>query len=357
MFQLRISDKILETVEDFELAHDFKEKWAQDAIAFCKSWLQGQEHFLLQTSGSTGKPKVIEVHREQMIASALATAAFLGTNSQTKILNCLHPAYIAGKMNLVRALVWNCPICCEAPSNDPISAESQAFDPDFITLVPMQLSQLLTKPKKTKNLKYLLVGGAALSERQKTHIVDADLPAWQTYGMTETVSHIALAKIEQGPLIYRALPQVEIGQDEQGCLWVKAAMSKDQVIQTNDFITLYSDSTFSWKGRKDFVINSGGIKLHPELLEPKIEPVIQEVLPGSEFFLTGVQDEVLGEKMVLIVESEDEDLERSTLILEQISHVLDKYEVPKRIFYVKSLSRTTSGKLDRRASLDSIGLT
>lgn len=356
MFQLRIEDKILQSVSDFEACPEFSETWAQESIRFCLAWLRGEKTFSLQTSGSTGKPKVISVSRQQMEASARATRSFLGTGKNSRILNALNPEYIAGKMNLVRAMVWKCAILCEPPSNHPIGTAGLEFRPTFVTLVPTQVIELLHRPQKKDSIKHLLIGGAPLSESLKKEIASSGIPAWQSYGMSETVSHIALARITQFPLRYHTLPRVEIGVSEEDALWVRCSMSDSEKIQTKDRVQLVSPTEFYWKGRLDFVINSGGIKLHPEELELKMESIIHEFFPGTEFFLAGEKDEKLGEKLVLLIEGPKIDSKIRADFFKKLKGTLQKFEVPKELYSISPFSRTPSGKINRKATLGQLGL-
>ncbi|MHA7128135.1 AMP-binding protein [Algoriphagus namhaensis] len=354
MFRLRIEDKILQSPQDFQNFSSLAEDWAKQTIAFCASWLNGQQSYEMQTSGSTGKPKRLTLSRKQMTASAKATQSFLGTGEQSRILNCLHPNYIAGRMNLVRAMVWNCEILCEAPSNQPVSESAVKFQPTFLTLVPTQVPALLHDTKKGTSIKHLLIGGAPLSAALKEEIVRSRIPSWQTFGMTETVSHIALAKITRYPLRYHVLPRVEIGTNESGALWVKSSLSAGKKIQTNDLVQLVSPTEFYWKGRLDFVINSGGIKLHPEELEPKMEKWIRKIFPGTRFFLFGLPDDKLGQKLCLLLEASD-----SKPKIEALQVLLRKemgsIQSPKEIFVLESFAETASGKVDRKATISRLG--
>lgn len=347
MFQLHLGTQIFSKSTDFERDFSDLPEHAKVALTFCHAWLLGEKNFVQQTSGSTGVPKKIELSREQMQASALATGVFFNTNQTTQLLCCLSPEYIAGKMMLVRAMVWNCPIWLVEPSGNPLDRIS--FVPDFVAMVPLQVEKVMQDPESLKALRrinYLIIGGAQISEKLKQDLIKNNVQAWQTYGMTETVSHIALAKINEAELAYETLPGVEIGQDERGALWVKSPMSGPYKIQTNDLVELKSESSFFWFGRADFVVNSGGIKLHPELLEQKAEATIQQFFPGSEYFFFGEKDEKLGEKLVLIVERR-ENLEESQRLLKQLRAILSQYEVPKTIYFSDSFAKTANGKINR----------
>jgi O-succinylbenzoic acid--CoA ligase len=164
--------------------------------------------------------------------------------------------------------------------------------------------------------------------------------------MTETVSHIALARIGTGELIYEALPGVEIGVTENQCLWIHSPMSGSEKIRTNDVIELQSKNSFVWVGRADFVVNSGGIKLFPEQLEKKINAWMSDRYPGVSYFFFGEADERLGERLVLYVEGEASQLNLEALE-EELKKLLGKFEVPKKINLLPRFTYTDTGKVNR----------
>jgi O-succinylbenzoic acid--CoA ligase len=172
------------------------------------------------------------------------------------------------------------------------------------------------------------------------------IAAWQTFGMTETVSHIALAPIGTGELLYQTLPGVEIGVSENQCLWIQSPMSGAEKIETNDSIELRSKNTFVWQGRADFVVNSGGVKLFPEQLEKKINAWMSDRYPGVPYFFFGEADERLGERLVLYVEGEASQLNLEALE-EELKKLLGKFEVPKKINLLPRFTYTDTGKVNR----------
>jgi o-succinylbenzoate---CoA ligase len=350
MFQLHYNNQTYQSEDDFERMEMELPTFARAAFSFCKVWLAGEKKFQQQTSGSTGTPKTIEIRREQMLESAKATGAYFKTNSTTKLLCCLNPEYIAGKMMLVRAMVWDCPIWLVAPKSNPFQDLPEDVLPDFVAMVPLQVeasladSQVLVKLKKVSNV---IIGGAPISEKFKSNLIEKNLSAWQTYGMTETVSHIAIAKIERDQLLYQTLPGVEIGQDDRGAIWIKSPMSGPEKIQTNDLVELKSKISFRWDGRADFAINSGGVKLHPELLELKAEELITAFFPRCRYFFWGEKDDILGERLVLIVEKNEPDEELAMLLQEKMRNNFGKYEIPKKIYFIPSFVQTESGKINR----------
>jgi O-succinylbenzoic acid--CoA ligase len=353
MFQLRYQSYYYSTSQALPILEELPEV-AQVAFAFCRDWLAGQETFIQQTSGSTGAPKLQVLSRTQMEASAAATGAFFGTTTREHLLCSLNPSFIAGKMMLVRAMVWNCPITLVEPSANPLLGLEEQFT--FVALVPLQVEAGLAEEKSRKLLQsipHVLIGGAALPHKIQQGLVQQGIRAWQSFGMTETVSHIALAPIEEGELVYQALPGVAIGINEQDCLWIQSPMSGSEKIQTNDTIELRSKNTFTWIGRTDFVVNSGGIKLFPEQLERRIAPLLEKTCPGCAYFLYGEKDSRLGEQLVLYVEGTGEENKR--LALEAgLKQILGKYEVPKKIYFIAAFAYTPTRKINRHATAASL---
>ena len=251
---------------------------------------------------------------------------------------------------LVRAMVWDYPITLVEPSANPLLGLEEQFS--FVALVPLQVEASLADEMSRKVLQSIpkvLIGGAALPHKIQKELVQQGIRAWQSFGMTETVSHIALAKIGEGELVYQALPGVAIGINEQDCLWIQSPMSGIERIQTNDNIELRSKNTFTWLGRADFVVNSGGIKLFPEQLEGRIAPLLEETCPGCAYFLFGEKDSRLGEQLVLYVEGAGE--EKKRLALESgLGQILGKYEVPKKIYFKASFAYTPTRKINRQTT-------
>ena len=347
MFQLRYQSHHLSSSQSTLPNLEKLPEFAQEAFTFCKDWLDGKDSFVQATSGSTGTPKIQEITRQQMEASAKATETFFGTNSEFKLLCCLNPAYIAGKIMLVRALVWDCEVTLVEPSADPMASEDGHFD--FVAMVPLQVETSLSSRsslEKLKSIQTLLIGGAPLSDSLQMSLHQEGIAAWQTFGMTETVSHIALAKIGEGELVYQCLPDVHIGLTEEGTLWVQSPMSGHAKLATLDRIELRSKNSFVWLGRADFVINSGGIKLFPEQLEKKISAWMFERYSGMPYFFYGEVDERLGQRLVLFVEGEQSEVTLEVLE-EELKKFLGKFEIPKQIYLLPRFKYTPSGKINR----------
>lgn len=347
----------LQAIEDLPGYRELS-SYAQQALSFCHAWLRGQPSFDIQTSGSTGTPKHIQITRMQMQASAHATVQALGLKAGDQALVCLNTAYIAGKMMLVRGLETGMPLMVISPSSTPLQEISEPID--FTALVPLQLKSMLEAARPSyltqlNAMKAILVGGATVDRSLEILIREKlSAPVFSTYGMTETVSHIALRRLNgaEASDVYEILPGVEVKQDERSCLSVRGAVSNHQWLQTNDVVEFKDDHHFRWLGRVDNIVNSGGVKLYTEALESKLEEGLQRVGIAAPFFLAGLPDERLGEKLCLIVESAKalDDLQQKNLKAWMVDH-LHPYEVPKEIHYVSQFVYTPTGKMQRKESL------
>ncbi|WP_026956956.1 AMP-binding protein [Algoriphagus vanfongensis] len=353
MFQLIYNNRVFTGAERVDSPSEEKPGFLQEALSFCNAWIAGRQEFDQQTSGSTGTPKIIKISREAMIASAEATGKFFQTNSETTLLCCLNPAYIAGKMMLVRAMVWNCPIILEEPTSNPLRDLDANLSPDFLALVPLQMEAILSNENslaKIKAINNTILGGAPVGFALKEKLIENEIKAYQTFGMTETVSHIALGKLDKNPLTYETLPGVQIGTDERGCLNILSPMSGPNPIQTNDIVEILDRNRFIWKGRADFVINSGGVKLHPEQLESKAEKIIKAIFPEARYFYIGKTHPKLGEMLTLWIENEGHSEMQKGRLEELLNLNFHPYERPKEINFSSKFVETPSGKINKLAS-------
>ncbi len=326
-------------------------------FSFCQQWLNGVNNFELKTSGSTGKPKKIQVNRKQMEISAAATKSILNIDYHSTLLCCLNTEMVAGKMMLVRALEWEAKLILVKPKENPLEELWFESRIDFAAMVPLQVQACLSVEKtksKLKNIATLIIGGAPISRSLKEKIVDAHIHGYQTFGMTETVSHIALAPITKAELVFDSLPGVSIGTDEDGRLWISAAMASEEKLQTNDIVELLNSSQFKWMGRSDFTINSGGIKIQPEVLEPQLSRFILNHFGEIPFFVSGKYDEKLGQKLLLILEAEIIDSSKIKNFQDDLRANLINYLVPKEVLVLDKFVRTETGKINRLETIKSL---
>lgn len=317
-----------------------------ETVSFIKQWLSGQQNFTFQTSGSTGTPKEITVSREQLQASAHRTINKLKLSEKNTALVCLDTKYIAGKMMLVRALEANMKIIAVEPVADPLKNLLQDVQPDFAAFVPLQLEEILKNSESVKKLNRFqsaIIGGAAVNPSLLEKIKTLSCDVYATYGMTETVSHIALQKLNGVDTqdSFETFPDIKIKIDERDCLVIELPDFRDVII-TNDVVQIIDDSHFKVLGRYDNIINSGGVKLVPETIEKKISQIINQ-----PFFVTGIPDQRLGQKLALIIEGRE--IPELTVTLKQ---ALPAYEVPKDIFYLDAFIRTETQKINRLKTLE-----
>ena len=302
---------------------------------FIAQWIDSNPEISLQTSGSTGTPKTVLMSKQAMVNSAIATAAYFNLEPGNSALSCLPFEYIAAKMMFVRAYVLGLELDCIKPSSSPLVAVSKTYD--FCAMVPLQLENTIQYLYRVKTL---IVGGAKLPNALKSKLTKSPSTIYETFGMTETVSHIAVKNISKSSSFFEVLPSVFIGVDSRNCLYIEAPHIVSTPIQTNDVINLISKTTFEWICRYDSIINSGAIKIAPEQLEQQLEGFIKE-----RFFIISQKDNVLGEIVVIVIERS---VPYKTLYFE----TLEPTRRPKRIYYVDKFKETVSGKIKRKETLD-----
>ncbi len=315
----------------------FSKKINNDIFIFLSAWFDTRDFIIVKTSGSTGKPKDISLKKAHMINSALATGHFFGLGENTKALLCLSLNYIAGKMMLVRAMVLGWHLDVVAASSHPLEANNKHYD--FCAMVPLQAQNSLPHLNR---IKILIIGGTVVSDTLIEKIQILKTQVYATYGMTETISHIALKRLNRKPeACYKVLPHVHISKDKRGCLVIEASKISDTKVFTNDLVKIIDDKHFNWLGRFDNIINSGGIKISPEIIEKKLTAILP-----FRFFIAGLPDKRLGQKVVLICEGQSREIKNIGL-----EKYLSKYEVPKRIIFIAHFVETQTKKINRKKTL------
>lgn len=306
---------------------------------FLEEWLADDETVKVQTSGSTGIPKIFGIEKKKMINSAVMTCNFLGLKEGDKALLCLPVEYISGKMMVVRSMERKLKLIVAEPSLHPVDDLTEEID--FCAMTPLQVENSLDKLHLIKNL---IIGGAAVSESLKNKILQMNLDRsnriFETYGMSETLSHIALKQLMPEPEDYfTAFENVSISLDERGCLTIFAPNVNAEVLKTNDLVGIKNDKQFKFLGRIDNIINSGGAKIFPEALET----LVKKEIPNEAIFV-GLPDESLGQKLILIVEGNESDE-----VIQHIGQVSfeKNFHRPKEIIFINKIPRTPNGKVNR----------
>ena len=312
---------------------------------FIAEWQNDEPTVLVHTSGSTGKPKPLRVEKLRMAASARITCQFLGLHKGDTALLCMPLDYIAGKMVVVRSLVWGLRLVAVEPSGHPLRELHEA--PDFAAMVPLQVYNTMQVPEeraRLRQIRHLIIGGGAVSDELVSELGDFPNCVWSTYGMTETLSHIALRRLngEQASQWYEPFEGVDVSLNADGCLVINAPAVCAEPLTTNDIAEIAADGRhFRIRGRRDNVVCSGGIKLQIEEIEAKLQPFVD-----VPFMITKRSDARLGEMVVMLVVSDD---------TEQLQAVcsahLTRYEMPRVFVSVDALPMTETGKPARAEAM------
>lgn len=344
-----ISFSLLKNINPFK-----PNTYAFKTVEFCQNWVNGKDSFELMTSGSTGKPKKIKLLRKQLERSARLTIEKLQLSEKDHALICLNTAYIAGVMMLIRSLEANMKMTVIQPTSRPFLSDREEEDLTFTALVPMQVKLTLTNSEKEYNrfnkLKKIVIGGAPIDNFLKEQLINLQPEIYGTYGMTETVSHIALKRLNgirrQG--FFQTLKDVNIKIDERGCLVINGPMTMGKSIITNDLVEIIDLDKFNWIGRYDSIINSGGVKIQAEKLEEITVKKLIEMGEECRAVIMGIPDKLLGEKVCLFIERNDSDEEFLNELTKKLKQSLGKFEMPKVIRCVNQFPETPTGKIDKK---------
>jgi O-succinylbenzoic acid--CoA ligase len=336
-------DKALNFLCQQKLSDENLPDWERNLYWFIQDWISKDPYIEVNTSGSTGAPKQIRIEKNKMIQSALMTCKFFDLKKTDKALLCLPVEYIAGKMMVVRSFVLGLNLIPIEPKGNPLDGVNN--DLVFAAMTPLQVSNILIKSdgiKKLNKIKKLIIGGADINPELLRRIRLLKNETWQTYGMTETISHVAVRKlIPPGESEnYKALPGVKFGKDERDCLIIHAPHLSDPKVISNDIVELKNETEFKLNGRYDNIINSGGIKLSPEEIEKKMIPYIRQ-----RFIIAGFPDKKLGQKLTIIIEGQKSE----PLALKDLAEraCLSVYEIPKQMIYSLRFPLTENGKIIR----------
>lgn len=309
---------------------------------FLGEWFDEAPTLTVQTSGSTGTPKKLVVRKDRMMQSARLTCRFLGLRPGDTALLCMPLRYIAGKMMVVRALVAGLDLRLQTPSGQPLESLEEPIR--FAAMIPLQVYNTLRRPQEAARLRRiekLIIGGGAIDPALETALRDFPGAVYSTYGMTETLSHIALRRLS-GPAAspyYEPFSSVGLSLSPDGALVIDAPLVADGILETNDVAELLPDGRFTILGRKDNIINSGGIKIQIESVEKTLRPLI-----SVNFALTAVPHPKFGEAAVLLVEGPRATADR---LRETIGQHLPAYHVPKYILAIERIPLAGNGKISR----------
>ena len=319
--------------------------YLQSVNEFVREWESQSTTMEVFTSGSTGRPKSVLLNKIDMEKSARATGKFFGFKEGQSLLLNLSPNYIAGKLMIVRALVHQMNIVAAPLSANPLLALKSYSDKiHFAAFVPSQVKAILQDEISRKiysTLEKVIIGGAAVNSDLEAKICQHHKATYATFGMTETITHFALRQLGDPVKLYQCLEGTTVGVDAESRLIVHSPLV-EEALQTNDVIELVDDTSFVWKGRADYVINSGGVKVHPE----EVESEIRDLIPNQRFYISAASDDQFGEVVALVLEGEefDEGAFFEALKLKK----LKKYHAPRRLILVREFEETPTGKIIRK---------
>lgn len=317
-----------------------------NTLLHIKNWLSGKDTFTFQTSGSTGEPKKLSFSREQIQKSAQRTIETFKLEKGQTVLCCLNTEFIAGFMMIIRAIVGDLELIIQKPTADPLVLIGDT-NIDFVAMTPNQLDgSLPNNSGKLFQVRKILVGGAGLHPMLEGAIKDINAQVYHGYAMTETLTHVAIRNISKGQQHYRAVSGVTFGQNAKGCLVVQDDWLGIRRLVTNDIVQLINKKTFTWIGRKDNVVSSGGIKIQLETLEKSIAEIFSELQIDTSFCLAAIPDKSLSHRLILLVEEAGREV-NPVQILNELKTRLPKYHDPKEVFLVRELLRTKTGKINR----------
>lgn len=328
-----------------KLTEKNKSEFEKELFTFILDWFSPSDVIKANTSGSTGKPKEIQLLKKHLMASAKTTISFFDLKQGDKVLLCLPMAFIAGKMMVVRSLVGGLDLYFTEPSSKPELPESCM---QFSAMVPLQVSNLLKENAESLlKIEKLIIGGSFISDVMAQQIKNLGTQVWQTYGMTETITHIAVRKLN-GPdtsVAYKSLPGSSVSI-KNGRIVIHAPHLGISSLETNDLGEMCKNGAFKITGRADNVIVSGGLKFNPEEIENKLSEII-----SNAYFIGGLDDHEMGQKLVLFIEKGGHIERQIFIIWNKLEERLERFEIPKEIIFLESFTRTASGKTDRHHTI------
>ncbi|NND93236.1 MAG: AMP-binding protein [Flavobacteriales bacterium] len=317
-------------------------EYQKDIWGFIKHWFDERDHIEVTTSGSTGSPSLKRIPKRWMSSSAKATAKALDLESSKRAFLCISTRHIGGMMMIVRSLEIGLSLITSAPVRKPIVDQKM----DFTAMVPLQVKSILESGGSLLQFGTIIIGGAPMDSRTEKQLKSLETPIFSTFGMTETVSHIALRRLsgELATDVFETLPEVRVSSNAEGRAQVHIPYFDDLTLISNDHIEIIDPQHFLWIGRLDNVINSGGLKIYPESVEAKLADLVDQI-----FFIYKQTDSVFGEVSVLCLEGKSADEDQIKAAIRSIG---DSKLRPKIVYLIEEFIRTETGKIQRALSFN-----
>ncbi|MEA3496732.1 MAG: AMP-binding protein [Bacteroidota bacterium] len=319
-------------------------------------WNSGRKKFKLKTSGSTAKAKIIFFTKEQLIISAKQTIETFKISKSDTLFLCLPVDHSAGFMMVIRALVCKANLLVLKPSKNPLKEISLNQKIDFFAFIPQQFSSLILEtPEKIKILnksRAVIIGGERISKEIIAQAKEIQAPVFHTYGMTETLTHVALKRLngKNPDKYFHLLKNIKAETDNKNRLILQTPLYPSKKLYTNDIVNLNKDQSFEWLTRADNIINSSGFKINPDELAIKIENQISEIFKNTTYFFFSIPDKIVGEKLMLAIESSNS--EKKEMILKLLTKKLKRYEIPKEIIFIDNFVYSSLGKINKIKTIE-----
>ena len=332
---------------DYQKSNDAYLRKVAEIIAF---WKSNNTEYQITTSGSTGDPKSTVLTKAQLQKSTERTLKYFELTSESKFVLTLNPKFIGGMMMVTRAIIAKAELIILPLEGNPLKFATSSIEGNFIALSPYQVNKILNSDfqfNPMPDLTNIIIGGASISSELNDKILKLKIPCYHTYGMTETCSHIALKRLngDNKDQYFKVFENVNINITKKECLEIEIDGVK---LTTNDRVEIINEREFKWLGRSDLMINSGGIKVQPENVEIAIHEFNQKTKLRLTFLIVGIEDEKLGEKVVMAIEGESWNRKEIDSYLSNLKKALPEYHTPKNLFFMEQCPITGSGKPDRR---------
>lgn len=319
--------------------------WKLSGFIFLQQLLDSEVNSIsFNTSGTTGKPKEVSYSKNQIAQSATNTCRFFGINASSKLLLCLPTQFVAGRLMMARAFVSGASLIWEQPSLNPFK---QLDEVNFAAFTPAQVISIISDPtarEKLEKIDQVIIGGGEIPFTLEKKLTSFKNNIYATYGMTETLTHVAVRKIGQ-PIYHAVYDDVLFSVNKENCLVINLPGINADPIITKDAVELINEKSFIWKGRLDHVINSGGVKIYSEDIEQRI--IKAGILPEAQFYVSSQKDETFGEVPVIVLLRGDSNANMA-ILLNQVNSGLNKYELVKHVIILDKFEFTPTGKLKRQ---------
>ena len=311
-------------------------------------FIKNSDSIVFETSGTTGLPKTRVHNFKNFKAATRRLSLFLNSSSPINTISCLPINHIAGWMQVMRPWFTGGSVIF-MHYRDFIRRFTKELTNRFVSLVPTQLYELIGSRSACDNLRMcrgIFLGGAPCNPQLLELARNEELPIFLSYGMTETAGMITVLETEDffkgRDGVGKAMPEVSLQLDSDNCILVKCnslAEPNDKTMNvesgwynTADVGQCSKDEYWEISYRMDGIINTGGEKVSPDL----VESVISTYPRVDACTVTGKFDPKWGSKVIAYVSPEDCDMNSLKDFLRQR---LKEYEMPKEIIAVKKIHK------------------